>query len=203
MEKHLLSAEEWEVATNADWLYRKNRIMEKVILLLGQVQEALATVPMPATHNLPETCQLQSPKISKGEKYLDLPYAILDYPRLFRQQDIFAFRTMFWWGHYFTCTLHLGGAIKTAHIPALLAGKSQLEQAGISIYRLEDPWQHDFENNKYQSVATISREEWHSIISHHAFIKLAKPFPLNTWENMAAEAAAVFTTLLQVLEPGG
>ncbi|ASZ10931.1 hypothetical protein KTO58_20750 [Chitinophaga pendula] len=203
MDNYLLSEQEWEVAASADFIYRKNSVMNKVILLLGQVQQELASTILPPDITLPAVCAQQSPKISKGEKYQELPYVILDYPRYFSQDAIFAFRTMFWWGHYFSCTLHLGGTIKEHYLPALLAGKEQLCEMEIYVYNQEDPWLHDFENGNYQPISSISTKEWQNIISHRSFVKLAKPFSLNTWENIIPEAAKVYTTFLKVLGPGG
>jgi hypothetical protein len=48
-------------------------------------------------------------KISRGENYQLLPYIILDYPSYFSRNNIFAVRTMFWWGNFFSITLHLSG----------------------------------------------------------------------------------------------
>ena len=53
-----------------------------------------------------------SPKISKGENYKGLPWLVLDYPRYFNKEDIFAIRTLFWWGNFFSITLHISGKYK-------------------------------------------------------------------------------------------
>ncbi len=34
---------------------------------------------------------------------------MLDYPRAFGRDSIFACRTFFWWGRFFSLTLHLAG----------------------------------------------------------------------------------------------
>ena len=59
-----------------------------------------------------------SAKISKGEN-MGLPWVMLDYPRLFGQEDVLAIRTMFWWGHCFSVTLHLKGRYYGAYLPLL------------------------------------------------------------------------------------
>src|SRR5690349_5675936 len=51
----------------------------------------------------------QGPKISKGDNYRGLPYVVLDHPRYFQKEDVCSFRSMFWWGHFFSFTLHLQG----------------------------------------------------------------------------------------------
>jgi hypothetical protein len=53
--------------------------------------------------------QFQGPKLSKGDNYRGLPYVVLDHPRYFNKEDVCSFRSMFWWGHFFSFTLHLQG----------------------------------------------------------------------------------------------
>ena len=62
------------------------------------------------------------PKISKGEKYKGLPWVMLDYPRIFGKEDIMAIGTRFWWGHYFSVTLHLKGGYLRTYLPVILRG---------------------------------------------------------------------------------
>jgi hypothetical protein len=138
-------------------------------------------------------------KISKGERYKKLPWVILDYPRFFGQEDVFAFRTMFWWGHYFSCTLHLAGDIKEQYADMLIQGHAQLSAAGLYVYMKEDPWEHDFENGNYRAVAAFTSREWEELVQQRWFIKLAKPFPLELWEGIIPEAVRCYATLLTIL----
>ena len=41
-------------------------------------------------------------KITKGENYLDLPYMVLDYPKIPGAEFDLLCRSMFWWGKYFS-----------------------------------------------------------------------------------------------------
>ena len=60
---------------------------------------------------LPEAVIQSSPKITRGENYQLLPYVILDYPRCFQKEQVFAIRTMFWWGKGISITLHVSGNV--------------------------------------------------------------------------------------------
>jgi hypothetical protein len=200
MKKFSLTAEEKEVAFDAAWIYRKNNVILKVMELMGQLQQELSAQAVTASFAFPEDCLQRGAKISKGERYKELPYVILDYPRYFGQEDIFAFRTMFWWGHYFSCTLHLAGSIKERYAAALSSGYEALAAAGLQVYMQDDPWQHDFEEGNYKAVGTFSRQEWAALVAQRGFIKLAKPFALDLWEMMIPEAAACYATLLTVLD---
>jgi len=202
MKNFLLTPEEQQVAFDAAWIYRKNSVIQKVMELLGQLQQQLAAHAVTGVFAFPEQCLQQGAKISKGERYKELPYVILDYPRHFEREAVFAFRTMFWWGHYFSCTLHLAGTVKAAYAPALAAGYAQLAAAGMQVYRQEDPWQHDFENGNYTAVAALAPQEWEALVEQGSFIKLAKPFALEMWEKVIPEVVACYATLLRVLQTG-
>ena len=199
MKNFLLTAEEKQLAFDAAWIYRKNSVIEKVMELLGQLQRQLEAHIVAGAFIFPESCLQRGAKISKGERYKELPWVILDYPRLFGQTDVFAFRTMFWWGHYFSCTLHLAGGIKERYADALIQGYTQLSAAGLYVYMNEDPWEHDFENDNYRAVSAFTPQEWSGLVARQPFIKLAKPFPLELWENLIPEALSCYTTLLTIL----
>src|SRR5688572_30593643 len=102
-----LSTLELELVNNTEWILTKNGIIEKVKKLLHDIQMAQHEVLIAAQDQLPAEVLMPSPKISRGENYKGLPYLILDNPRFFDKQDIFAIRTMFWWGHFFSITLHV------------------------------------------------------------------------------------------------
>jgi hypothetical protein len=113
-----LSSAEMTLVCDPAWILTKNAIMTKVVALLAALSERYVEVYAPLTGEggLPPT---QPPKISKGENYRGLPYVMLDYPRIFGKEDVFAIRTMFWWGHYFSVTLHLKGIYKEIYGPVI------------------------------------------------------------------------------------
>ena len=107
-----LSQKEAELIINAEFILTKNAILEKVKQLLSGLQEKQQEFMNHHQLFFENDKSMLSPKISKGENYKGLPYLILDYPRIFSASDIFAVRTMFWWGHSFSTTLHLAGNYK-------------------------------------------------------------------------------------------
>lgn len=197
MRNFLLTPAERQVAFDAAWIYHKNSVITKVMELFGAVHRELEKqVPAAA---FPVPCLQQGGKISKGERYKELPYVILDYPRYFSQEAVLAFRTMFWWGHYFSCTLHLAGTVKIHYASALKAGYGTLVAQGFQVYVQNDPWMHDFENGNYRAVAAFTPQEWDAWVEQKDFIKLAKPFALEIWEKIIPEAVACYTTLLAII----
>ncbi|PUZ27952.1 hypothetical protein DCC81_00220 [Chitinophaga parva] len=196
----MLTPEERALVFNTDWLRMKHGIMDKVMHLLGQVQDAITILP--AWQQWPEAAPVRSlgAKISKGERYKDLPYVILDYPRLFSREDIFALRTMFWWGHDFTATLHLAGHSLARYRARLESARPALEAAGAQLYILEeDPWHHEIGAGIYQPLSAVAQTGWEQALDKD-FVKLARSFDLGEWEQVVTGAAGFYGEVLAVLK---
>ena len=103
------SADELRLVTDEQVILTKNRIIEKISIFFGLLQSCYRIKSADIFSSLGI---VQQPKISRGENYNGLPYVILDYPRHFTKEDIFAIRTMFLWGNDFSITLHLKGRYK-------------------------------------------------------------------------------------------
>ena len=112
--KVMLSEFEAMLVSNSEWILTKHSIMEKTgNLLFNQVPVINEIFSDSVSDYFPELISI-TPKLSKGEKYNDLPWVILDYPALFSKTDVFALRTMFWWGNFISITLHLSGSINNS-----------------------------------------------------------------------------------------
>src|SRR4051812_25707955 len=105
------SVAESELMQNAAVILTKNRVLEKCKMLLGIVQQQQLEWIRHENRTGSEAFET-GPKISKGENYMGLPSLIFDYPRLSSANDLFFIRTMFWWGNFFSSTLHLSGKYK-------------------------------------------------------------------------------------------
>jgi len=102
-----LSSTEIELIKNADWILTKNAIIEKIVQFFSSLQEEQKNELQLYKNKLPSRFFTASPKVSKGENYSGLPYVVLDYPRFFDESGFGAIRTMFWWGNFFSITLHM------------------------------------------------------------------------------------------------
>jgi len=172
-----LSPAEQHLITNADVLLTKNRVLGKIKGLLEQVQEQM----MGYAETFSKTHVFQiSPKISRGENYLGLPYLILDYPRVFQQEHILAIRSFFWWGHLFSSTLHLSGSHKETFLQKLETAFSAFSKHHIGINT--DPWQHHFGSDNYQPIADMRYGDFEKIVQRQAHVKIAIQLPVAEWE---------------------
>src|SRR5687768_4616967 len=145
-----LSAEELSLVQNAGWLLTKNTIIEKVFALFGDIAHEVRDTVTARPVLLPSAVLVPSPKISKGENYKGLPWVMCDYPRLFNRQDIFAIRTMFWWGHFFSVTLHLKGMYKEKYQQQLINNLPLLSEASFNVCISGEEWRHEFEEDNYK-----------------------------------------------------
>ncbi len=121
------------------------------------------------------------PKITKGENYNGFPYVILDYPALFEKENIFAIRTMFWWGNFISITLHLSGKYKKYFEKNILKNLKNENDFFIAIAKTE--WQHHFEEDNYKKISAINDGEMKTIQENN-FIKIALKYELHHWNLM-------------------
>lgn len=195
--KLTLSDEELQLVNNTGWILTKHDIIQRVYDMFGRLSERYKVVF--EKESLPVTVRL-SPKISKGENYRRLPYVILDHPRCFDAENIFAVRSMFWWGNFFSITLQLSGEFKKIFEEKLIENSSLLKQEGFYICINEDPWQHHFESDNYLPAAGLGIEVIEKIIRQKQFIKLAAKFPLNCWDEIPQLLEEKFYTIMELLK---
>lgn len=193
-----LSAKEAELVLNADWILTKNEILKKGKHLLEAVMEDQLKI-IPFFKFLPAEIIRPSPKISKGENYKGLPYLILDHPRYFDNKNIFAIRTMLWWGNFFSTTLHLSGKYKRSYEPALSSSWSSLKENYYCCIN-DDPWEHHFEKDNYVAIEEISEATFKKIIAERSFIKLARKHSLHEWDNAIQKLTTDFKIFLKTLD---
>lgn len=177
-----LSSAEMELVLNAGIILTKNRVLSKVHALLDEVQQKqLSYIGL----NLKNEICAVPPKISKGENYEGLPYLILDYPRLSSSNNLFFIRSMFWWGNFFSSTLHLSGNAKMKFKNNIAQSYGQLQKYFIGIS--EDPWRHHFEKNNYSRIGSITSTEFHEHCEKFDHIKIAAKYPLSEWDQASSK----------------
>lgn len=178
-----LSSAEMELMRDAEIILTKNRILEKMKALLGEVQEK--QIRFVGKNNLRNEVFNVSPKISKGENYLGLPYLILDYPRYSFENNFFFIRTMFWWGKFFSCTLHLSGSSKKKFNDQIKNSFSHLQNCYISIG--EDQWAHHLEQPDYRKINSMDKLKFDEYCNNFKHLKIASRHSLTEWENAPSE----------------
>src|SRR6266496_5634658 len=174
-----LSSFETELVNNAEWILTKNGIIEKVKQLLTGLQEDQKEYLHSLSNHFPKEILKPSAKISKGENYKGLPYLVLDFPRCFDHKNIFAVRTMFWWGNFFSVTLQLAGDYKIMFENKIISSYEILKQKEFFICVHEKQWEHHFESSNYIQISNCNKDDFVDIIKTNSFIKLANKTSLS------------------------
>ena len=178
---HLLPAE-MKLVSSPDIILTKNAILQKIKSFFEGVQIKQMEILKDYSSGIPPDLLRISPKISRGENYKGLPWLVLDNPRFFQHNNIFAIRTMFWWGNFFSITLHLSGNNKDYFRERLFANIPILKRNDVYIYNGENEWEHDLDPVAYQKLSTISDEDRDNISARNRFLKLAIKFPIDPLE---------------------
>lgn len=182
--------------SDANVILTKNSVMEKVVAMMAGLSEVYKglmgdglDVKMNSWMNSKMNPKM-NPKISRGENYLGLPWVILDYPRIFGREDVLAIRTMFWWGHPFSVTLHLKGRYQELYVPVIERRRALLAGAGFQVAIGADEWRHEWAADNYAPMGEVE-----DIGRGRPFVKLYAAVGLDRM----AEAPRLMEDLFKVL----
>ncbi len=182
------------ILQNQTFLPLKQQAIEKVISLMATLREGIDTTWQEYGSKWQIPCTQDSVKISRGENYRNLPYVILDYPRKFARNDVFAFRSMFWWGHFFSYTLHLQGNSLAEFRPYLLDTLPYLKENSDAVHLGvgSTPWQYHYGPSNYQLIPHLSSKKITEILAHHEFIKLSSWLPVSADQKEVISTGQVY-----------
>ncbi len=193
-----------QVVQDVNLILTKNQIIMKAKLILEQLQYDFVEYIRRQQPDLPGEVISAFPKISRGENYQGLPYLILDYPRCFRnetvqpdQAGIFAIRTMFWWGKFFSITLHLSGCYKKWYAGSIIEKYSLLKKEKYFININQNEWEHHFQKSNYAKAAALSKNEFARKIRKNSHLKIAFKIPLADWDKSTVILFEHFKMLIE------
>ena len=191
-----LSKNELELVINSEFILTKNRIVEKVYTMFGLLSEVYKTELNKYAAILPVETFSSSPKIYKGENYLNLPYVMMDFPRVFAKDDVLAIRSFFWWGNYFSITLQLSGKFLRAFRNTIEKNLRKQLDTSYFICTNDSQWEHHFEANNYKPLQEITSIEE---IFNKPFIKIAKQHSLSEWSTAGKFFERNYAEIIQLM----
>jgi hypothetical protein len=193
-----LSKLESKLVQNKEWILTKRTIIDKVYRLFGKMHITYKEILGREAGSMAELYKNSGGKISKGENYEELPYVIMDYPASFTKGNIFAIRTMFWWGNFFSVSLHLSGKKFLFQ-----SGESKLfsflKKKNFFVCVNNDEWKHDFEPSNYVAVTTLSETKFNKILRRN-FFKISKNIDLNKWSDVPEFLEETFKEIIEFLK---
>lgn len=198
--KILITKKELQVIENTYFFLTKVKVTHKIIEQLLLLRTSLKKIIQKTDFKFPSETDILTGKISKGENYLSYPYIILDYPKLFKKNSIFAFRSMFWWGNFYSFTFHVSGNALKHYRSNLISNISKFKKKNYFFCINENQWQHEFSANNYKLIDNIPNTELTKLINTRQFIKISKKISLHKWKDVIKTGEKCFTDMLNVCQ---
>ncbi len=189
----VFSEKELKIISDTDFLLTKVKALAKIETLLAETRTALDAVIAAADFPFPDGIRLVNGKISRGENYRHLPYRVLDHPTRFTTDDVFAFRTLFWWGHFFSATLHMQGPSLERYRRTLVDHIGVLARHSIYVSVGPTPWEYHYGPDNYELLTTAHRAHLETC----DFLKLSRQIDIEQWQELPAFSSGFLKFLLE------
>ncbi len=190
-----LDDREFEIIQDKEFLLTKAKAISKIIGILSETRTELKGFLSENSLPFPVKSAFKTDKISRGENYLGLPYLVLDYPAVFSKEGIFAYRTMFWWGNFFSTTLHLEGVYLNYYRNKIIHQLDELDQEQIYIGIGDSPWEYHYKKDNYEILSPDHKKH----IEVCTFLKLSKKITLSNWTKIPQISRSFYEQLTTIL----
>jgi hypothetical protein len=192
-----LTERELVIIQDQEFLLTKASALAKVYKILSTTREELKKI-VENSRLIPEQrSAFKTSKISRGESYMGLPYQVLDYPAFFSKNYTFAYRTMFWWGNFFSATLHLEGQFLEHFRKQILQRLDELVEMDLFICVGATPWEYHYGKDNYQPLSIDHQKH----IESCSFLKLSRKQSLENWKQLPEFSCQLLKQLNGILLP--
>lgn len=190
----VFSEQELALVFNANFIYQKNKLLQNVSILLGELAETLQDKMLPLRLKFNSELLDKSGKISRGEQYKGLPYLVLDAPFLMKDKEFIICRTMFWWGHYITLNILIKGNYFKANTLDL-KDNLKMNQA-ILFLKGKDLWDNDLNSSSYKEINESNTSEIISQFDDFGFLRLSKKLRFEELGSLEEKAIEFYKMLI-------
>lgn len=195
MKKNSFTSTELQTLHNTKFFEVKAAATKKIDVLFAGVRDVLKEEIAKNKPVFPKEVDVINGKIFRGENYEGLPYLVLDYPKHFSKTAVLAFRTMFWWGNFFSFTLHLQGKALESKREMLAQKIPGLKKKQIYICINDNPWQYHYKKDNYLPIDRFSDTALKKMILQKDFIKLSARIPVNKYKELNSFCKETFALL--------
>ncbi|MEO6930831.1 MAG: hypothetical protein ABI151_04325, partial [Chitinophagaceae bacterium] len=161
-----------DLVKNSTWILTKNLIIEKFVEGLGELSSRMTEKVTSMDLHFDEALKRNGPRISRGERYEGLPWLVLDYPRIFGKEDIFAIRTFFWWGRHCSVSIHCRGIFLQHLAKGILASADKFIGGNYFLATTGDEWVHNLDAMPHQPIKMVGKENIAQRLVMAQFIRL-------------------------------
>jgi hypothetical protein len=165
---HIFDPAEAALFTNQELFALKRSTTLKLYAAFEALRLRLKDTGDELQFSFPSEVLAISPKISQGENYRGCPWVMLDHHRYFKDKDMFAFRVMAWFGHYFSAHVVLGGRFLHLY-NGTVAGNLQGSHVYFTLH--DNPWEHAIEAPFCLPLAELTAEQRSFQVDKHHFVK--------------------------------
>jgi len=177
---------------------RKRKVNEKIFSHFENIRLSLKDSSLHKQFPFPVGVDVIGGKISQGENYLGCPWVMLDFPKMFNKDAMFAYRTMFWYGHYLSASFLCSGEAANTFLPKLLSALHLLpHQTYFSLN--PDPWFHAIEPESSLLVSTLTNQRIVAHVNEFGFFKLSRKWTGTNFHEMGKEVVMQYEMILTAL----
>lgn len=193
------TSEELGVLSNSDFFVVKHQATQKISLILSHLLQELENSENIQSFPLQGLNEKRG-KIFRGENYRLLPYVVLDYPRQFGKESVFAFRSMFWWGNGFSFTLHIQGEALIMFNDRLHSNLYQLTGKGFYVCINTTPWEYHYGTDNYIPLEEYIAKSQKYKARSNDFFKLSRRLTLQQYSLVPEFGKETWELLKKILE---
>lgn len=195
--------EEMRMICDTDFFPAKAEIIQKFheefMKLRDQLRMECQKAPLSVA---PSGTDYESGQLVKGERFHDFPYVYLDFPKFFSRDEMFTFRSFFWWGHSLIFCWLLSGPRLDEYPKRLLACRESLSHESIFLSTADTPWEWGLEKPHAMFLDQIGKDRLKEILKDRSFLKLGCSISLKSLETPDAilhEGLRVFHLLKPIV----
>jgi hypothetical protein len=170
---------EEEVALMADqhFFRVKAQIMAKVRHMLVATHMALKEEVGVVLLVTPPDFDSEVCQFVKGEHLESFPYQYVDFPKHFHDSNVFAFRTLFWWGHHVACALLLEGKGIKQHKARILDRFHRLAGQGLELSLMPTLWEWKRGEGYTLPITHDRKAQIAAVLAERSFLKIVRFLP--------------------------
>jgi hypothetical protein len=150
---------------------------------IEKIKAQLANLGIQMQDNQPHL----SYKISAGENYQNLPYLVLDFPKISGPNFPFVFRTLFWWGKPISCQVLVRTNLHKNTIDKIIS----MSHPNTLVLIGDNLWENDFNSIDFKRKSDLSDFDKASLASKDYF-KLVHTFEMKKPDTLFEEAIGFY-----------
>ncbi len=153
----------------------KNEVDEQINKLLYSFQHIISKLLKESDLKLPSKLGKNPFKVSKGNNHKGFPFQVIDYPASLGQEDAFSFRSVIWYGNFFSFSLILKGKPKEKYRQNL----HHLVSKDFKLVANDNIWETDIPIDGVIDVKNDPLEKVIHVYEENDAVKIFKKYNLN------------------------